>query len=306
MAPTILQPDAARLWGLAERQHGVVARSQLLSLGLSPDAIRHRIARGRLHPLWRGVYAVGRREVDQHGRWMAAVLSCGPTALLSHRSAGALWGILRPTSLLEVTIPAGFLRRRPGIRVHRRSWLRPENRCSVAGIPVTDLVSTLIDVAACVSSSHLERAVNEADRLDLIDPEALRVAIDPLSRRPGLAHLRTLLDRHTFTDSGLERRFLALARAAGLPAPETQAWVSGFRVDFFWPELGLVVETDGLRYHRTPAQQVSDRRRDQAHTAAGLTALRFAEAQVRFEPNQVQATLVATAARLHGRKTGRR
>jgi very-short-patch-repair endonuclease len=308
MAPKTLQPDPARLWELARRQHGVVARSQLLSMGFSPVAIKHRIARGRLHPLWRGVYAVGRREVGQRGRWMAAVLSCGPKALLSHRAAGALWGFLSPSPLLDVTIPADVLRRRPGIRVHRRSWLGPENRCSISGIPVTDSVSTLIDIAACASSSQMERAVNEADRLDLIDPEALRVALDPLPRRPGLACLRTLLDRHTFaaTDSGLERRFLALARTAGLPAPETQAWVNGFRVDFFWPELGLVVETDGFRYHRTPAQQATDQRRDQAHAAAGLTALRFAEANVRFEPNRVRATLVATAARLRSEKIGSR
>jgi very-short-patch-repair endonuclease len=163
---------------------------------------------------------------------------------------------------------------------------------------VTDPVSTLIDLAACVSHGQLERAINEADRLDLVDPEALRAAIDPLPRRPGLARLRGLLDRQTFTDSGLERRFLRLVRSAGLPEPKTQTWVNGFRVDFYWAHLGLVVETDGLRYHRTPGQQATDRRRDQAHAAAGLTTLRFAEGQVRFEPDQVQATLAAVAERL--------
>lgn len=302
MAHTMLHPDSARLWNLAREQHWVIARSQLLALGLSPDAIRHRVAKGRLNPLWRGVYAVGRHDVDQYGRWMAAVLSCGPSALLSHRSAAALWGLVPSTLSLDVTIPSSVFRRHHGIRVHRRSWLGTENRCRVAGIPVTDMVSTLIDLAACVTTAQVERAVNEADRLDLIDPEALRAAIDPLPRRPGLARLRTLLDRHTYTDSGLERRFLSLARSAGLPAPKTQAWVNGFRVDFFWDQLGLVVETDGLRYHRTPAQQTNDRRRDQAHAAAGLTTLRFAEAQVRFEPRRVRATLVAVADRL--RKVG--
>jgi very-short-patch-repair endonuclease len=79
--------------------------------------------------------------------------------------------------------------------------------------------------------------------------------------------------------------------------------VSGFRVDFHWPELGLVVETDGLRYHRTPAQQAKDRLRDQAHAAAGLVSLRFTRAQVRFEPDYVQATLAAVARRLEGRIT---
>lgn len=278
----------------------MVARSQLLGLGFGPDSIKHRIARGRLHPLWRGVYAVGRPEVDQHGRWMAAVLSCGSTALLSHRSAAALWGLLRHSPGIEVVVPQDVVRRRPGIRVHRRSCLGPEHRRRVAGIPVTDPVSTLIDLASCVKNGQLERAINEADRLDLIDPETLRAAIEPLSRRPGLARLRTLLDRQTFTDSGLERRFLSLARSAGLPAPKTQARVNGFRVDFYWADLGLVVETDGLRYHRTPAQQANDRRRDQVHAVAGLTPLRFSEAQVRFESDQVQAILAAVADRLMG------
>lgn len=163
---------------------------------------------------------------------------------------------------------------------------------------MTDLVSTLVDLASCLPDWQLERAVNEADRLDLIDPESLRQALDPLPRRLGLARLRAMLDRHTRTDSGLERRFLSLARAAGLPPPDTQASVNGFRVDFFWPELGMVVETDGLRYHRTSAQQAKDRRRDHVHAAAGLTALRFAEAQIRHEPDRVIATLAAVAGRL--------
>lgn len=163
---------------------------------------------------------------------------------------------------------------------------------------MTDPVATLVDLATCSRRGTLERAVNEADRLDLVDPERLRREIELLPRRPGLARLRQLLDRQTFADSGLERRFLALARSAGLPRPETQARLNGYRVDFYWRRLGLVVETDGLRYHRTPGQQATDRRRDQVHTAAGLTTLRFAEAQVRHEPKRVVETLVAVAGRL--------
>jgi very-short-patch-repair endonuclease len=298
MGHTKLPSRSGDVWDLVGEQHGVVARSQLLALGFTAKAIAHRIAVGRLHPLWRGVYAVGRRDVGERGRWMATVLSCGPDALLSHRSAAALWGMLRDTAWLEVVVPHEVFRRRPGIRVHRRRGLDSEARCLVDGIPVTDPVATLVDFASCATDGQLERAVNEADRLDLVDPEALRGAIEQLSRRPGLARLRKLLDRQTFTDSGLERRFLSLVRSAGLPPPETQAPVNGFRVDFYWPHIGLVVETDGLRYHRTPGEQASDRRRDQVHVAAGLTTLRFAEAQVRFEPGRVQATLAAVANRL--------
>ena len=115
--------------------------------------------------------------------------------------------------------------------------------------------------------------------------------------------MSALLDRHTFrlTDSELEVRFLAIVRQAGLPLPMTRQRVNGFRVDFYWPSLGLVVETDGLRYHRTPAQQARDLVRDQAHIAAGMTPLRFTHAQVRFESASVRETLVSVASRLQAR-----
>ncbi len=96
----------------------------------------------------------------------------------------------------------------------------------------------------------------------------------------------------------LERRLLALLREARLPLPQTQSRQNGFRVDFVWPELGLIVETDGLRYHRTPAEQAKDRIRDQAHMAAGLTPLRFTRAQVVYDRGHVQRTLAAVIGRL--------
>lgn len=301
MCPTKLHtPDREGVWDLARRQHGVVERSQLRVLGWSEDAIRHQIESGRLLPIWRGVYAVGRPEVTARGRWMAAVLCCGESALLSHRCAAVLWGLVQRAPDIEVVVPYEVVRRkRPGIHVRRRRGLAEEHRCIVDGIPTTDPVSTLVDLASCASAQLLERAINSADRLDLVDPEAMAAAIELLPRqRPGVARLRRLLMRQVFTDSGLERRFLSLVRSTGLPTPETQASVNGFRVDFYWPQMKLVVETDGFRYHRTPGQQAADRRRDQAHVAAGLTTLRFAEAQIRYEPDRVRATLAATAARL--------
>jgi hypothetical protein len=172
----------------------------------------------------------------------------------------------------------------------------------VDDLPITSAALTLVDLAARLDSRELEAAVHEADKLDLVAHHSLRRQIEDLPRVPGLARLRRLLDRDTFvlTDSELERRFVPIAREAGLPVPLTGEHVNGFRVDFFWPALGLVVETDGLRYHRTPAQQARDRLRDQAHAAAGLTQLRFSHAQVRYEPAHVRATLAAVAARLAG------
>ena len=152
-----------------------------------------------------------------------------------------------------------------------------------------------------VNAAREDRPRNEADKLDLTDPEALRAALDDvIARRPGVAALRRTLDRRTFalTDSELERRFLPVARRAGLPRPQTGRRLNGFRVDFYWPDLGLVVETDGLRYHRTPAQQARDRLRDQAHATAGLTTLRFTHAQIAHDGGHVRVTLDAVARRL--------
>lgn len=289
---------SARAWALALRQHGVVTRAQLLQLGFTRDAIDHRLATGRLHPVMRGVYAVGRPELTREGHWMAAVLACGPEAALSHGSAAALWEIgSQRSALIEVTVPSHVRRRRPGIAIHRRAILS-DHVTTHRGIPATTSVATLIDLATFLPAGPLEAAINEADERGLVSPEALRVAVDAAGRR-GSA-LRRVLDKRTFrlTDSELERRLLAIVRKAGLALPETGRVVDGFRVDFFWPELDLVVETDGLRYHRTPFQQAKDRERDQAHTAAGRTPLRFTHAQVRYEADGVGETLAAVARRL--------
>lgn len=189
---------------------------------------------------------------------------------------------------------------RPGIRVHRRANLDPRDVGRHLGIPVTQPICTLVDLAARLPASQLEAAVNEADKRGLVDAETLRAALEELGGRRGVPALRRVLDRRTFTltDSELERRFLPIARRAGLPQPLTGHRVNGFKVDFYWPELRLVVETDGLRYHRTPAEQARDRLRDQAHARAGLTPLRFTHAQVAYEANDVEATLTTVARRL--------
>lgn len=232
---------------------------------------------------------------------MAAVLACGPGAVLSHASAAELWGV-RPESAasVEVSVPSGAGRRCSDIRIHRRAGLGRAHVACHKGIPVTTPVLTLIDLASRHDDRSVERAVNEADRLDLIDPSALRDALDAYAGWPGVVRLRALLDRRTFrlTDSELERLFLSLAAQTGLPLPLTRQRLNGFRVDFFWPELRLVVETDGLRYHRTPAQQARDRLRDQAHLAAGFTPLRFTHGQVRYEAEYVRSTLRAVVRRL--------
>lgn len=157
-----------------------------------------------------------------------------------------------------------------------------------------------MDVASRLTERQLETVVNRADKLDLVDPEQLLEYARTLRGSPGAAALRALIDRQTFrlTDSELERLFLRLVRRAGLPAPETQVRLNGYVVDFYWRRFGLVVETDGLRYHRTAATQARDARRDRAHAAAGLSTLRFTHQEVRYEPDKVAGELAAVIARL--------
>lgn len=278
------------VWTLARRQNGVITRSQLLNLGVTRSGIAHRIRTGRLHCLHRGVFAVRTPEVSQLGRWAAAVLACGKEALLSHQSAAELWGIRgRRAGQIEVSVPIQRKPRVRGVRIHRRRSLESIDGRRRFGIPVTSPARTLVDLATRLGSRELEAAINEADRLDLIDPVRLRRAVEDMRFQTGAATVLRFLDRQIFllTDSELERTFLRVVRRAGLPAPQTGVQLHGFRVDFFWSAFGLVVETDGLRYHRTPSQQARDRRRDQTHTAAGLTTLRFTHAQVSLEPRQV-------------------
>lgn len=238
---------------------------------------------------------------------MAALLACGDGAVLSHSSAAALWRIGKEQrGLVELSLPSSSRRRHPGLRIHRRPSLNLQRDLTREyGIPVTTPVQTLIDMSLRLDRAGVERMINEADKYNLAHPPQLREALDERAGEKGAAKLRFILDRRTFrlTKEELERRFLPLARQAGLPTPLTGQFVNEFEVDFYWPELGLVVETDGLRYHRTPAEQARDRLRDQAHTAAGLTPLRFTHEQVRYEPDHVLAVLRTTAGMLAARAT---
>ena len=235
---------------------------------------------------------------------MAAVLACAPGAALSHGSAAALWEIGSEAGRrIDVSICRRCNHRPPGIRAHARPSLRTDDVTERYGIPVTTPVRTMIDRATELTPNRLERMVNEADKHDLIDPEALREALDDYAGERGVKLLCTLLDRLTFclSDTELEVLFRPIAARAGLPTPLTKEIVNNFEVDFYWPDLGLVVETDGWRYHRTASAQTRDALRDQTHTASGLTTLRFSHHQVAYEPEHVHRILATTAASLQRR-----
>jgi predicted transcriptional regulator of viral defense system len=259
---------------LAERQHGVVARRQLVALGLGSRAIDHRLECGRLHLLHRGVYSVGHRVLSQRGRWMAAVLACGAGAVLSHRSAAALWGI-RPTSRPSVEVTtARRLHARPGLHPHRA--VLPADEVTVHdGIPTTTSARTLLDLAAVVPRRTLERALDEAEILRLPGPATL---LDRYPRRRGAATLRTLLVTSrspTPTRTELEDKFLTFVDDWGFDRPDVNTIIEGLEVDAAWRDARLIVELDGFATHGTRRGFERDRKRDRRLTAAGWCVIRL-------------------------------
>ena len=300
----------ARMWELARKQHGVVARRQLIAVGLSKGAIEAGLSSGRLHRTeWRAVYAVGRPELSEYGRPMAAVLWGGPGAVLSHESAAGLWGIRRNRPReIHLSLPAVRRRvKRRGVTVHRRAALGPRQVTRQRGIPVTNPTWTLIDLATILERRRLEATVNQADARNLLRVDKLREELEHANGQPGVPVLREIIDRDAFvlTDSHLERLFIPLAREAGLPKPESQVHVNGHRVDFYFRDLDLVIECDSLRYHRTQLQQKRDLLRDQAHAAAETERTRYTHWQIAKERAYVAGHLRKVAARLSARSAPR-
>jgi very-short-patch-repair endonuclease len=290
------QLDTERwLAALATRQHGVVARRQLLAV-LSADAIGRMVRAGRLHPVHRGVYAVGHQVLGPKGRWMAAVLACGEGAVLSHGSAAVAWE-LRPSgsAWIDVSVPsaAGRAKRRP-LRIHR-TRLHPADVTVLDAIPITTPARTLADLAATLTPRQLERALDEAEILKLLDMRALEDAMTRI--RNGRKRLRATLNTHTAgttaTRSGLEERFLALCRNHEIPQPLVNQRIQELTVDFLWPATRLVVESDSMEFHGTLRGMERDRRRDAYLARLGYRTLRFTSSQVTREPATVAATLTA-------------
>ena len=217
-------PVDRRIADLADQQHGVVSYRQLLALGLSRWGIDERVRQGRLFRIYRGVYAVGRRRLAKEGWWKAATLAAGDGAVLSHRSAGGLWTVTKRIELIEVTVPgSGGRSRRRGLVLHRTRSLPASERTIRDVIPVTSLERTLLDLAEVLTRRELERVLDEAQFQRRLDLPATRRVIGRHSGRTGAQRLARALDEHvvgtTRTNDGLEERFFALVRGAGLPEP---------------------------------------------------------------------------------------
>jgi Transcriptional regulator, AbiEi antitoxin/Protein of unknown function (DUF559) len=277
---------------LADAQHGVVSLEQLVMIGLSDTAVRKRAAAGRLIRLYRGVYAVGHRRLTIHGRWMAAVLAAGRGAAISHRHAAALHHLLpTPAGAIEVSSPTpGGRRPRPGLVIHRNAALREGDVEVVEAIAVTTVARTLRDLSPAVPVRTLERVVEQAERLGVLDVAALGAAPPAL---------RSVISAYedTGTREELEHRLLSAVLAGGLPRPRANAVLDlpggPLTVDLLWPEQRLVVEADSRRHHDTTVAFEADRRRDQRLAAAGYTVVRTTWAQVTRRPEELIATLAA-------------
>jgi very-short-patch-repair endonuclease len=256
---------------IATRQHGVITRAQLLSIGVLPSGISDRTAAGRLHRIHRGVYAVGHPNLSNEGRWMAAVLACGDRAVLSHDSAAALWKIRPAAPFTDVTVAASSGRAtRKGIRLHRSLSLSPADVTRRAGIPVTKPARTLEDLRRVLPTEKFAAALRQAEFLHL-----------PLDDRLTPDHTR----------SELEARFLALLRRHRLPQPEVNAPIDRFLVDFLWGPQRLIVELDGWESHRTRFAFEADRARDTRLKLLGYDVLRFTWRQVESEASEVAQTV---------------
>jgi very-short-patch-repair endonuclease len=287
---------------LAESQHGVVTRRQLLEFGTAPQAIRHRLERGRLHPVHRGVYAVGHRVLTVDGIRIAATLAAGAGAVLSHRAAAALWE-LRASDALEVTLERSHRPLR-GLRIHHLP-LAADEVTTVRAIPVTTVPRTLFDLAAVLPRHQVERAINEAEVRPLTDPLSLADLVSRYPRRAGIATIKAILARLSAgtarTRSELEARFLDFLRRARLPRPEVNAslFVAGRSIecDFLWRERRVIAELDGWKAHGTAAAFERDRARDRMLSARGWRLVRITWRQLHDDADAVASDLRKILAR---------
>ena len=283
---------------LAGNQHGVVARWQLGKHGIGRGVVEARLSRGALHRLHQGVYAVGHRALTVESRWVAAVLACGPEALLSHRSAAQLWGLLSRSSLApEVTRPR---KSRPRVRIATHTSAVPvDERGEVDGIPVTSMPRTLFDLAAVASRRQLERAMSEAEVLGLTDRLSLPDLLERYPRRRGSALLRRLLEDGEMlrgvTRSELEERFVSFVDERGLPRPRLNADIAVggrfFCADCLWATQRLIGELDGRASHGTRRAFERDRERDRLLLADGWRVVHVTWLQLRDEPAALAADL---------------
>jgi very-short-patch-repair endonuclease len=294
------QPHIDRLIAaLAARQHGVVARWQLLAAGVTRHQIGDRLRTGRLHELHRGVYLVG-PVASEHAHEQAALLACSRSAVLSHRTAASLWELIAYPAAAEVcvTIPPARTATRPALQVHRARLERREIRRR-HGLALTSPPRTVLDLAASLDEVELEFLVAEAHFRGLAREPELRAVLARYPPRPGTRVLRAVLDLPDGpqrTRSGGERAMLGLLREAGITGFECNARIHGYEVDFLWRQRGLALEVDGWDGHSGRVAFERDRLKAATLSAHGVAVMPVTGRQIRDDPSGVLARLVGALA----------
>jgi hypothetical protein len=291
-----VEQELARIAGTA---HGLVTRAQLLGTGVTEAEIRSRLRRGALLPEHPGVYRVGHAAPSVEARYLAAVLACGPGALLSGLAAGHLLGLVKGVAPMpEVIAPTE--RRIAGVLTHRFRRMNPDEGTTWRGVPVTSVARTLVDLAGALSRDDLARACHEAGVLHGTTPRQVDAVLARRPNAPGAGRLRAVLrgDAHV-TLSALERRFLDRLREAGLALPQTNRPAGSRRVDCRWPELRLTVELDSYRFHQSRHAWEQDRRREREARALGDEFRRYTHGDVFERPQLMLAELRALLAGHH-------
>ena len=276
---------------LVSSQHGVVTRAHLLAAGLSAAGIDRRLEKGSLLRAYRGVYRVGHQAPSREASYMAAVMACGPEALLCGRAAAHLWGLVKGVAPApEVVTPAN--RRVPGLRVRRCRNFDAACATELNAIPVTTVPRTLVDLAAALPVDALARVCHEAGVLHRTTPAQVERVLSGHRNSLGAANLRRILrGDERVTLSTLESAFLARLRAAGLPLPQTNRPAGGRRVDCRWPERRLTVELDGYQFHNSRHAWEQDRRREREARAGGDEFRRYTYGDVVEQPRLMLSEL---------------
>jgi very-short-patch-repair endonuclease len=286
---------------LASRQHGVVAREQLLAAGVSAHQVDWRIRARRLHPIHAGVYLVGHAVPTEHATAMAALLACGEEAVLSHRSAASLWRLLSypATAPAWVTVPPERSAARPRIKISRAN-LDPRDIRHRHGMPLTSPPRTILDLSPSLDEYELEALVAEASYRNLASEPELRSQLKRNPRKRGVARLRSVLDlpggpRRTRSPS--EREMLRLLRRSGIDGYETNAKVHTYEVDFLWRDRSFAVEVDGYDAHSGRVAFERDRLKAATLNANGITVMPITGRQIRRDPDGILGRLLAALAR---------
>lgn len=283
---------------LATAQHGVVSTRQLKTLGYGRNSAAKAARVGRLHRIHRGVYAVGHTDLTWRGRCMAAVLACLP-AVVSHWTAGWLWGLFQTSSTLHLIIPTARRPRRP-FQLHVGS-LMDQDAIEVDAIPVTSLARTILDLAPLVDEERLAQLLKRAEELEdeegrrLFDLRDFETLLARPSRHPGRARLSKALRLYrpdlSVTRSGLERRFRTFVRRAGLPLPASNYVVGPYEIDAYWEAERFGVELDVFATHGSRLSFERDRERADDLLAMGVEIIRVTEVRLEREPDEVMERL---------------